>query len=125
VSTNWNTGSGVWGYLYITLAAGTTLAGTDGQWQTGPKYGVTGQTNGMATAGSVFYVYDVGLYLDPQNTGIAPPWVMPAEADEVAACMRYYYKQLRPLRGVGSTASSAGRMAAPHPYPMRITQLCH
>jgi hypothetical protein len=88
----WPGGNGqLWGYFYVTLAAGTTYAGTNATWQAGPKYGVTGMTNGMATGGAVFEISDVGLYLDPNATGTPPPWQMPDEAQELQACKRYWY----------------------------------
>ena len=40
-------------------------------------------TNGMAGAGNVFELFDVGLYLDPDNTGLPPKWQMPDEAEEL------------------------------------------
>ena len=47
----------------------------------------------LRTTGNVFELFDVGLYLDPHNTGIAPPWQMPDEAEELRACQRYYCKR--------------------------------
>jgi hypothetical protein len=44
----------------------------------------------MATAGNVFELWDVGFYLDPNNTGLPPPWVTPDYASELAACQRYW-----------------------------------
>ena len=72
------------------FAAGTTYQGAAG-WQAGAKYTITGNPNGAVT-GNVFYFTDVGLYLDPLATGIAPPWAMPDEAEELRACQRYYQK---------------------------------
>jgi hypothetical protein len=72
------------------FACGTNLLGVAG-WQSGTKQGMTGITNGVATA-NTFYIADVGLHLDPTNTGKAPAWVMPDEAQELAACQRYFYK---------------------------------
>jgi hypothetical protein len=73
----------------ICLAAGTATQGAAG-WQAGSKTQIAGHTNGAATSGKAFYFGDVGLYLDPLATGIAPPWQMPDEAEELRACQRYY-----------------------------------
>jgi hypothetical protein len=77
--------------LRFNIGAGTTFQGVAG-WQAGNLLSIAGNTNGMATAGAVYELYDVGLYLDPLNTGVAPPWVMPDEAAELIACQRYFEK---------------------------------
>ena len=65
----WLKDTGVGMHLAICWAVGTTYQGAAG-WQAGNFLGVTGMTNGAATLSS-FYLADVGLYLDPQNTGVA------------------------------------------------------
>jgi hypothetical protein len=104
--------TGVWSgdtnpgiYLCICIAVGTTLAGAAG-WQAGNIIGLTGQTNGVATNGNVFELFDVGLYLDPRNTGIAPTWTMPDEAEEKRACQRYYALTYVAGRNNGSYSAS-------------------
>jgi hypothetical protein len=91
--------AGVWAvdntlgmFLYFTFACGTTFQTAGTGWQGGYFLGATGMTNGAAVANKSFLVRDVGLYLDPLNTGKAPPFVMPDEAEELRACRRYYYK---------------------------------
>jgi hypothetical protein len=76
----------------ITLAAGTSFNGAAG-WQAGNFISTSSVTNGMATAGNTFELFDVGLYLDAANTGVAPRWETPDEAEELEACYRYYLKQ--------------------------------
>jgi hypothetical protein len=44
----------------------------------------------LLTVGNTFELFDVGLYLDPNATGVPPPWQMPDEAEELAACQRYW-----------------------------------
>jgi hypothetical protein len=76
--------------LRIVLAAGSGLFGTANAWQAGALVATASNTNGLATGGAVYELFDVGLYLDPNNTGVPPPWVTPDFAAELAACMRYW-----------------------------------
>ena len=92
-SGTWLTDTGIGMSLSITLACGSTYQGTTG-WQAGNFLGTSAVTNGMATGGNVFELYDVGLYLD-DSTGIAPDWEAPDEARELAACKRYWQKYLQ------------------------------
>ena len=98
----WLTDTGVGVNLNIVLATGTTYQGVAG-WQATGLFGTAFNTNGMATVNNTFELFDVGLYLDPLATGIAPPWVMPDEAEELAACQRYW-------EGVGMTISTSADM---------------
>jgi hypothetical protein len=86
----------------LTIGAGSNYVGVAG-WQAGGKYATASNTNGMATAGAVFELFDVGLYLDPDNTGLAPRWQTPDYASELAACQRYY--ESGSTRWDGSTTS--------------------
>jgi hypothetical protein len=119
--------TGVWSgdtnpgiYLCICIAVGTTLAGAAG-WQAGNIIGLTGQTNGVATNGNVFELFDVGLYLDPRNTGIAPPWAMPDEAQELLACQRYFQNNIVSV-WCGNTTNAVAYLsfAKLAPSPMRV-----
>jgi len=69
-SGTWLTADGVIGItLDIVLAAGSTFQGTTG-WQAGLIYGTSAISNGMATGAAVFELFDVGLKLDPDATGV-------------------------------------------------------
>jgi hypothetical protein len=76
--------------LDISVMAGTTFQGATG-WSSANAWGHASASNG-AGALNTFELFDVGLYLDPNATGVPPPWVMPDEAQELEACERYYYK---------------------------------
>jgi hypothetical protein len=79
--------------IAFSLAAGSTFQTANiNQWTAGNFLGPTSITNGLATIGNYLMITNVGLYLDPLATGIAPPWVMPDEAEELRACQRYYLK---------------------------------
>lgn len=73
------------------LAAGSTYAiGVPG-WQSGATpVQIAGQTNLAQTNGNAFYLANVGMYLDPDNTGVPPPFEVPNFADDLRACQRYY-----------------------------------
>ena len=89
--------SGVWAidtttglYVAISIACGSTYAAVPGAWATGTFLGATGQDNGLDLAAADFRIANVGLYLDPQGTGVAPPFVEPDFATELAKCQRYW-----------------------------------
>jgi len=90
IGGSWDTSTATGVGLRFNFGAGTPYSGTGSVWQAGNILSVTGSTNGVATAGAVYELFDVGLYLDPNATGVPPPWQMPDEAEELRACMRYY-----------------------------------
>jgi hypothetical protein len=100
------------------IANAATAVGVAG-WQAGNFSITSSNTNGLATAGAVYELYDVGLYLDPLNTGIAPPWQMPDEAEELRACQRYF--QTAHMTASGYTAAVSLSFPALLPVPMRTT----
>lgn len=75
--------------IAFTYAAGTTYVGAAG-WQAGNILAPPGCVNGAAIANSPLYVTDVGLYNDPDNTGLAPPFIPPAYEEDLARCQRYW-----------------------------------
>jgi hypothetical protein len=86
----WLTDTSLGVIVTFTLACGSTFQGTDSSWQSGNLLGTSSVTNGMGTGGNVFELYDVGLHLDPDATGVAPKWQTPDYASELAACQRYW-----------------------------------
>lgn len=69
-SGTWLTADGVIGItLDIVLACGSTFQGATG-WQAGNILGTSAVSNGMASAGAIFELFDVGLKLDPDTTGV-------------------------------------------------------
>ena len=73
----------------IVAAAGSNYHGVLG-WQTGNKLGVAGMSNAFGGVGGTFFIANVGLYLDQNNTGAPPRWEMPDRTAELLACQRYY-----------------------------------
>ena len=106
-SGTWLTDAGVGLRFEIAIGVGSSYVGTAGAWQAGNIFAGPGQTNGVATAGS-FLVSDVGLYLDPDNTGIPPKWEMPDYAEELIACRRYFFATDDTYTGFWSGTQTAG-----------------
>jgi hypothetical protein len=102
--------------MLVVLAAGTT-AGVAG-WQAGNIGYLPGQSNGGATTGNIFELFDVGLYLDPLATGVPPAWTMPDEANELAACMRYW--QLMHMDMVTYAPIAGTYFGVQYPFTVRM-----
>jgi hypothetical protein len=97
-------------------AAGSNWYGVAG-WQTGNFYALSGQTNGLATTSGIMHIGGVGLYLDPNNTGVPPPYQSPSYDDELKECMRYWYKAYA-MTGVVGGATISYRTGMVHHVPM-------
>jgi hypothetical protein len=79
--------------LSFNAAAGTGfLTATPNQWVAANMLGPTGMSNLLSANNQIVRFAQVGLYLDPDNTGLAPKWQMPDEAEELRACQRHYQK---------------------------------
>jgi hypothetical protein len=115
VSGTWAKDNTIGLYLNITFASGATLTAPATGWNAGNFVAAPGMTNGAGTAAASFNISDVGLYLDPQATGAAPPWQMPDEAQELAACQRYYLKSANQIVDTGTAMQSFTL-----PVPMRV-----
>jgi len=103
----------------ITLGVGSTATSATSGWQAGAPRGLTGITNNVAVPNSVF-LSEVGLHLDPNNTGAAPPWQIPDFAAELAACQRYWAVAYFVGRGNG-TYNPYSTSVVTFPAAMRIT----
>ncbi len=88
-SGTWLTDTGIGVEAGIVLACGSTFRGVTG-WQAGDMLGTSAVSNGMGTGSAVFEVGEMGLYLDPNATGIAPEWELPDYPSELLNCLRYY-----------------------------------
>jgi hypothetical protein len=118
----WPNDSSTGMYLTITAASGTTFQGVAG-WNAGNLMRTAANSNGMATAGNVFELFDVGLYLDPLATGTPPAWTMPDYADDLRACRRYYayYDALWIIQSGYAAAGTAINMTFPFQTSTRST----
>jgi hypothetical protein len=111
-------------YLRFVIATGPTYIGVAG-WQAGNILGTSANTNGLVVNNN-YELYDVGLYLDPLATGVAPRWEPPDYAEELRACQRYYHKIGPTVSGVPYGAAHTptavlGRAHIPYGVAMRTT----
>ena len=116
---NWYTDHRCGMNIVWTWFAGTNYQTAPGVWTAGNLHAVPGMTNGLLNADAYWELSDIGLYLDPFKTGVAPPWEAPLETQVWLDCLRYWYP-CRNLRGI-STGTSMARGRALHPTPMRTT----
>jgi hypothetical protein len=101
------------------FAAGSTYTGgTANAWQASPLVALPGTSNGVAVTGFNFQISDVGLYADPNNTGLPPPWVTPDYASELAACKRYWH--LIQIDMLGTAAAANHYLGATYPFPVAM-----
>jgi hypothetical protein len=77
-------------FLSWTLATGTTYQGTPDAWQASTIIGTSSTSNGIGTGSAVFELFDVGMYADPEATGVAPPFILPDYGEDLRACQRYW-----------------------------------
>jgi hypothetical protein len=107
--------------LTLNFAAGTTFQGAANTWGAGNFFCTAAASNMMATTSNVFELYDVGLYLDPLATGVAPPWQMPDEAQELMACQRYWQKFYSMMSGYAASPGFQARTGHSISPSMRTT----
>lgn len=76
--------------VIVNLACGATYtAPANGVWSNSNYIGGPGQVN-FCNGANTAEVFDVGLYLDPDKTGIAPPFEVPDPIDDQRLCQRYF-----------------------------------
>ena len=85
-SGTWLTTNGVGLPLGFDVGCGSTLKGTAGAWTAGPKWGVTGAVDLIATLNATFYL--TGVQLEVGDT--ATPFEHRSYGAELALCQRYY-----------------------------------
>jgi hypothetical protein len=76
--------------LIFTFAVGSNYQTTADAWQAGNYFGTATQSNGIGTSSDVFEIFDVGLYADPDSTGLAPRFELPHYDTDLLECQRYY-----------------------------------
>lgn len=121
--------AGTWNTIYgntafsaqisIGVAWGPTYVGVEG-WQSGALYGTSANTNGLATVGNVFEIFDVGLYADALLTSKPPSWQIDEEGLSMSQAMRYWVRSPA-LNGISTAATSMGRSGHALPVTMRAT----
>ncbi|MBZ9600769.1 hypothetical protein [Phyllobacterium chamaecytisi] len=92
VTGTWVSSSALGMFIGFFFGLGPTFHGTDGAWQAGDIRGTVANTNGAATLGNTFDLFDVALNADPYSTGIAPEWKAPDFGDDLRDCQRYFQR---------------------------------
>ena len=118
-----NTGSFL---LIFTFATGSTYQTTADAWQAGSYFGTSSTSNGIGTTSDVFEIFDVGLYADPESTGLAPRFELPHYDTDLKECQRYFWRSGKGItdRSYHYTATSGGPKKISTfstPVPMRIS----
>jgi|SRR5262245_11181539 len=103
--------------LSWTIGMGPDSTSATAGWQDGSYLALTGQTNGFATVNNTFELFDVGLYLDPDLTGLPPPWESPPESQAMLDGQRYWCKSPA-LRGISQPATQLSRAGLTYPVVM-------
>ena len=102
VANTWLNDENRFCYVQWVFAAGSNWqVGIDRTWTANATMATPQTTNGVAAVNNSFDVFDVGMYLDPDNTGVPPPWERPNETDELLRCRRYYAKYTAPFVASG------------------------
>lgn len=105
--------------LVFTFAAGSTYQTTSDSWQAGNYLGTSSTSNGIGTTSDVFELFDVGLYADPDSTGLAPRFELPHYDIDLLECQRYYVKFSNVLSYYSGTASGHVYESTQLPTDMR------
>ena len=121
-SGTWLTTNDIGIRLYFSLGTGTTYSGAAGSWSGNFYTSVTGATSVVGTSGATFYITGVQL---EQNTS-ATPFERRLYNQELANCMRYYYKLLgtatETFIGSGyNNSTTVSIVFIPFLVPMRVT----
>lgn len=108
-------------YINFVPVTGTTFrTASPNSWQVGNFLGYTTMTNLVGVGSGTFNIGRVGMYPDPYNTGVAPPFAVPNTSDERRRCMRYWYRAYG-FGAITGSATTTGRGGMRHPVPMRAT----
>jgi hypothetical protein len=115
----WVTNTNLGMIIDFTAGAGSNYRASGVGWQAGNLYAGPNQSNLLAGAGNALFVAKVGLYADPNMTGVAPEFQVPNYEDDLQDCLRYWYKAFR-MDGVVNT-TTAPIVWMSHYVPMRAT----
>jgi hypothetical protein len=118
--STWPTDNTRWGTLYWFLSQNAVQTTSfPFQWRPSNQTAPSTITNNVGVAGNVFELFDVGVYADPNWTGMPPEWELPDHTTELRRCQRYWCK-IYNSRGTVGTATLAARCAELFPVPMRV-----
>ena len=119
-SGTWNKDNTISFSIVFTFAVGSTYQTTADAWQAGQYYGTSSTSNGIGTTSDVFEIFDVGLYADPDSTGLAPRFELPHYDTDLQECQRYYHKGFVSIRAYAAAAGYVYTNRAYFPNSMRV-----
>lgn len=119
VGGTWPVGTNATLYVGFPFSVGATYQAPAAGWNNGLYLGLPGMTLGMDTLGATYAITNVGLYLDANDTGVAPQFQSNTPDQDITECQRYWYRMYH-LRGV-VTAATTIRCGGMHPVPLRIS----
>jgi hypothetical protein len=89
----WSRDNSLFGQVFWTFAAGSNWnIGVDKTWSANSAIATPQCSNGVATVGNTFEVFDIGFHPDPDNTGVAPQWEPSDLQTELVKCWRYFQR---------------------------------
>jgi len=109
--------------ITFTIMAGSNFHAPDGVWTTGSFLATSDITNWMATTSQSLNISNVGLYRDPDSTGVPPSWQATSYAEEFHLCQRYWQVANAVGNMFSGNVTSGGVYYASRPWvvPMRTT----
>ncbi len=110
VTGTWPKDNSLGMYLQVGFAVASDRQGVTG-WQAGNFASAAGVAT-SSTTGNIFELSDIGLYADPQGSGLAPAYEAPAYASELLACQRYYAKTFSAGVNPAQAAGANGALLA-------------
>jgi hypothetical protein len=115
----WGGGTAAQIEIWFTFAAGTTFVAPVNGWQAANFLAGPGQFNLLGTVNNQAQIWDVGLYADPQRTGLPPPFQVPDYAADLMECLRYFQFYDFQMAAYG-IASNQMQIAKSYPVYMRV-----
>ena len=106
--------------ITFTFAIGSTYQTTPDAWQSGNYFGTSSTSNGIGNTSDVFEIFDVGLYADPDSTGLAPRFELPHYDTDLLECQRYYHKGFVSIRAYAAAVGYVYTNRAYFPNSMRV-----
>lgn len=103
--------------VYFSSSTSASFQQAPYAWLSSSKTGVTGMPTTI-TSGDTFDVFDVGWYLDPNMTGVAPEFQGNHVEDDLQDCLRYWYPAYCLVGGVNTATQGIGWSS--HYVPMYI-----
>jgi len=120
-SGTWDTDNTASLQVIFVFATGSTYRGTADAWQAGNYVGTSSTSNGIGTTSDVFEIFDVGLYADPDSTGVAPRFELPHYDIDLLECQRYYVQFNNVITYYPGSRSFSVYESTQLPTDMRVT----